>query len=114
MGRDERGFKQSLFVLTQIMSVPRPRVAIVDAGLKALALDSGMPLVVGMPDVTYERPSDDHGVLVSKDQRPFELGGKLMLIPGHCDPTVNLYDWFVGIRGDRVETLWPIARGSTS
>jgi 3-hydroxy-D-aspartate aldolase len=114
MGRDERGFKQSLFVLTQIMSVPRPRVAIVDAGLKALALDSGMPLVVGMPDVTYERPSDDHGVLVSKDQRPFELGVKLMLIPGHCDPTVNLYDWFVGIRGDRVETLWPIARGSTS
>jgi 3-hydroxy-D-aspartate aldolase len=35
------------------------------------------------------------------------------LVPGHCDPTVNLYDWYVGIRGNRVEQLWPItARGA--
>ena len=37
---------------------------------------------------------------------------KIRLVPGHCDPTVNLYDWYVGIRGNRVEALWPItARG---
>ena len=28
----------------------------------------------------------------------------MRLVPGHCDPTVNLYDWYVGIRGDRVES----------
>ncbi|HMK01701.1 MAG TPA: DSD1 family PLP-dependent enzyme, partial [Reyranella sp.] len=39
------------------------------------------------------------------------IGDKIRLIPGHCDPTVNLYDWYVGYRGDRVEALWPIARG---
>jgi hypothetical protein len=34
------------------------------------------------------------------------------LVPGHCDPTVNLYDWYVGVRNNRVEQLWPItARG---
>jgi 3-hydroxy-D-aspartate aldolase len=36
------------------------------------------------------------------------LGEKIRLIPGHCDPTVNLYDWYVAIRGNRVEQLWPI------
>jgi 3-hydroxy-D-aspartate aldolase len=41
------------------------------------------------------------------------LGDKIRLIPGHCDPTVNLYDWYVCIRGSRVEQLWPItARGA--
>ena len=41
------------------------------------------------------------------------LGDKIRLIPGHCDPTVNLYDWYVCIRGGRVEQLWPItARGA--
>ena len=41
------------------------------------------------------------------------LGDKIRLVPGHCDPTVNLYDWYVGIRGDRVESVWPItARGA--
>ena len=33
----------------------------------------------------------------------------VMLVPGHCDPTVNLYDELVCYRGDRVEALWPIA-----
>ena len=42
------------------------------------------------------------------------LARRLFLIPGHCDPTVNLYDWYVGIRGfgtpnAHVETLWPVA-----
>ena len=41
------------------------------------------------------------------------LGDKIRLVPGHCDPTVNLYDWYVAIRGDRVEAVWPItARGA--
>jgi 3-hydroxy-D-aspartate aldolase len=42
----------------------------------------------------------------------FPLGHKLKLIPGHCDPTVNMHDHFVCIRNDRVEAIWPItARG---
>jgi len=35
------------------------------------------------------------------------------LIPGHCDPTVNLHDWLVAVRGDRVEEVWTVdARGA--
>ena len=42
-----------------------------------------------------------------------EMGEKLLLVPGHCDPTVNLYDWYVCTRRGVVEALWPItARGA--
>jgi hypothetical protein len=88
--------------------------AIVDAGLKALAFDSGSPIVCDEPAATYERASDEHGRLaVSAATNRLGLGDKIRLIPGHCDPTVNLYDWYVCMRGNRVEQVWPItARGA--
>lgn len=42
------------------------------------------------------------------------LGDVVRLQPGHCDPTVNLYDWLVGYRGDTVQAVWPVARGPGS
>ncbi|PPR58450.1 MAG: D-threonine aldolase [Alphaproteobacteria bacterium MarineAlpha4_Bin2] len=106
-------FEHSLFTWVTVMSAPTEERALVDAGLKALAMDSGPPTVVDMPEVEFSRASDEHGILdISKTNRSVCLGDKLKLIPGHCDPTVNLYDWYVGYRGDRVEALWPItARG---
>lgn len=107
-------FEHSLFVYTTIMSKTRSDQIIVDAGLKALSVDSGMPQVVGMPAVSYLRASDEHGVLALDEEHDnLQVGDKIRLIPGHCDPTVNLYDWYVGVRNQRVETLWPIsARGA--
>ena len=107
-------FEHSLFVYTTIMSKTRNDQIIVDAGLKALSVDSGMPQVVGMPAVSYLRASDEHGILaLDEEHGNLNVGDKIMLIPGHCDPTVNLYDWYVGIRNEQVEALWPIsARGA--
>jgi 3-hydroxy-D-aspartate aldolase len=103
-------FAQSLFVLATVMSTPRRDLAVVDAGLKALAFDSGPPVVWNRPGVTYAGASDEHGKLVIKGEgEPPRLGEKLRLQPGHCDPTVDRYDWYVGCRGDRVECLWPVA-----
>ena len=106
-------FENSLFVYVTVMSTPTEDRALVDAGLKALAMDSGPPAVADMPEVEFRRASDEHGILdIAKTNHPVRLGEKLKLIPGHCDPTVNMYDWYVGYRGDRVEALWPIvARG---
>ena len=58
--------------------------------------------------------SDEHAVMSLEPPVPaLTVGDKLRLIPGHCDPTVNLHDWFVCLRNDRVEALWPItARGA--
>lgn len=106
-------FEHSLFVWTTVMSRPAADRAVVDAGLKASSVDSGMPRVAGMEGVEYVRASDEHGVLKLSSTCRLAVGDKLKLIPGHCDPTVNLYDFYVCVRNGRVEALWPItARGA--
>jgi 3-hydroxy-D-aspartate aldolase len=103
-------FEHALFVLATVMSRPAG-MAIVDAGLKASSVDSGMPGVWEMPGVSYTKASDEHGWLEGKALPA--LGEKVLLVPGHCDPTINLYDWYVCVRRGFVEHLWPItARGA--
>ena len=110
-------FRHSLFVLSTVISDAGGRL-ILDAGLKAYAVDSGLPHVPDAPGWQFTRASDEHGVLTPASDAPalpIAVGAKLRLIPGHCDPTVNLHEWFVGVRGGIVETLWPItARGALS
>ena len=118
-GRNQSGardfrFRHSLFVLASVMSVPGPERAVCDAGLKAFSFDSGLPLVHGREGLTYAKASDEHGVLaLAAGAVPPALGERVWLLPGHCDPTVNLYDWIVGVRHARVECVWPVsARGA--
>jgi 3-hydroxy-D-aspartate aldolase len=104
-------FDNSLFIWTSIVSSARPGYAVCDAGLKVLSVDSGLPVIHGRADLEYVNCSDEHGVIADPQNR-LGLNDKLKLIPGHCDPTCNLHDWYVGIRGRRVECLWPVsARG---
>jgi len=72
--------------------------------------------VHGRPGLEVTGVSDEHGrIRVGPDAQPLTLGEQVMLIPGHCDPTINLHDWFVGVRNGRVERLWPItARGAST
>jgi D-serine deaminase-like pyridoxal phosphate-dependent protein len=106
-------FEHSLFVWTTVMSRPSGERAIVDAGLKASSVDSGMPRVAALDGVEYIKASDEHGVLQLNGARGYAVGDKLKLIPGHCDPTVNLYDNYVCVRNGQVEAVWPItARGA--
>ena len=105
--QDPPPFRHALFVLAQVMSAPRGGVAVLDAGHKAVPTDSGFPLVHGFPGATYTGASDEHGTL--KGEGLPELGQKVRLVPGHCDPTVDRYDWYVGVRKGRVECLWPVA-----
>jgi 3-hydroxy-D-aspartate aldolase len=104
-------FENSLFILTSIMSHAKPDRAICDAGLKAQSVDSGLPKVFGREDVEYIKCSDEHGV-ISDPRGVLKINEKLKLVPGHCDPTCNVYDWYVGVRNGKVERLFPItARG---
>jgi 3-hydroxy-D-aspartate aldolase len=112
-GRPDQNFQQSLYVWATVMSHATAERAVVDAGLKALSVDSGMPLVVDLPGVEFLKASDEHGVLKLPQGSQLKVGDKIRLIPGHCDPTVNLYDWIIGVRGDKVESVWPVtARGA--
>jgi D-serine deaminase-like pyridoxal phosphate-dependent protein len=107
-------FRHALFIYATVMSHPAAERAYLDAGLKAFSVDSGLPAVCDLDGAELVRASDEHGVLaLSKPGNRPKLGDKLRLIPGHCDPTVNLYDWIVGIRNGRVESLWEVtARGA--
>jgi D-serine deaminase-like pyridoxal phosphate-dependent protein len=108
-------FEHALFVYATVMSMTQSDRAVIDAGLKTFTFESGPPVAVECAGAIYERPSDEHGNLnlAQSNTRP-GLGDKVRLIPGHCDPTVNLHDWYVGIRGmdgpaPIVESLWPVA-----
>ena len=108
---DEGEWENALFILTTVMSHSKADKAIVDAGLKAQSVDSGLPTVFGRHDVEYLKCSDEHGVVGDPDG-VLMVNDKLKLVPGHCDPTCNVHDWYVAVRGGKVETLWPVsARG---
>lgn len=108
---DQGEWENALFLLTSVMSHAKAEKAIVDAGLKAQSVDSGLPKIYGRDDVEYVKCSDEHGVVADPDQ-VLSINEKLWLVPGHCDPTCNVHDWYVGVRAGKVETLWPVsARG---
>ena len=91
-------FEHALFVKSQVMSVSGSHV-VVDAGHKSHAIDSGLPRVHGEA-LEATGCSDEHTTLRATAGAPLPaLGSTLWLIPGHCDPTVNLHDWLVGVRG---------------
>jgi 3-hydroxy-D-aspartate aldolase len=110
-GKGKSDFENALFILTTVMSKTKPGQAICDAGLKVQSVDSGQPVVFGRDDLEFLKCSDEHGVIADPNDA-LKLGDKLKLVPGHCDPTCNLHDYYVGVRGDVVECLWPVtARG---
>ncbi|ESJ04871.1 alanine racemase, partial [Cupriavidus sp. HPC(L)] len=137
-------FEHSLFIATTVMSTAAQGQVVVDAGLKSMAVDSGLPWVwerntgernAGERNagerhggqfgggrrstrLAYVAANDEHGIVrpvpAAGGELPAlpQLGEPLWLVPGHCDPTLNLYDTLVGVRDGKVESLWPIsARG---
>uniref|UniRef100_A0A383VFH8 D-serine dehydratase-like domain-containing protein n=1 Tax=Tetradesmus obliquus TaxID=3088 RepID=A0A383VFH8_TETOB len=158
LGGQQGEWQQSLWVLTQVMSVSAARAcAVVDAGLKAVSLDSGPPVLLETPNVAaglvapppgsnsssscsssgpsssssgnacgqlpavsfegveFQNGGDEHGKLLWPQAIPQlppqlpSLGTKLLLQPGHCDPTANMYDSIVAEREGTVVAVWPVA-----
>ncbi|HET9605970.1 MAG TPA: hypothetical protein VFO87_02900, partial [Nitrospira sp.] len=84
-------------IYTTVMSKAKADKAICDAGLKAQSVDSGMPTIFGRDDIKYIKCSDEHGV-IDDPGNVLKLNEKLKLVAGHCDPTVNIYDWYVCVK----------------
>ena len=112
-------FEHALFICAGVMSRPNEDKALVDAGHKAASVDSGFPLPWSLAGSEITGMSDEHGVIniASVNEKPMR-GDKILLVPGHCDPTVNLHDWYIGVRSLHgpdavVENIWPVsARGA--
>ena len=110
---DKAEWKNALFLLTSIVSTAKEGQAVCDAGLKVQSVDSGLPVIFERDDITYVTCSDEHGVIQDKENK-LKINDKLLLVPGHCDPTCNLHDWYVCVRDGIVVDLWPVsARGKT-
>ncbi|MDI4634312.1 DSD1 family PLP-dependent enzyme [Pelomonas sp. V22] len=111
-------FEHALFLASSVMSVGNGERTVLDAGLKSLAVDSGLPLIWEQghesAKLIYTSANDEHGIVQLREPgaaRP-ALGQQLWLVPGHCDPTFNLHDDLIAVRAGRVEAVWPIsARG---
>jgi D-serine deaminase-like pyridoxal phosphate-dependent protein len=96
-------FEHALFVKSQVMSSGLLH-AVCDAGHKSHAIDSGMPKVLALAptgELEYLNGGDEHGILkpAGGNQRVPRLDDIVWLIPGHCDPTVNLHNHLVGVTG---------------
>lgn len=107
-------FEHALFVKSQVIS-RGPSHAVVDAGHKAHAIDSGLPRVWGR-DLEFANGGDEHGILRPRGDALPSLGDAVWLVPGHCDPTVNLHDAYVvvsgGLETGTVSAIWQVdARG---
>ncbi len=103
-------YANALTILSTVISRPTPTRAVVDAGLKSLSTDSGMPEPKGLPGVTYQPGGDEHGIL-RWDARAglLNIGDRLELIPSHIDTTINLHDVYYAHREGKLEAIWPVS-----
>ncbi|CAE8597395.1 unnamed protein product [Polarella glacialis] len=115
---DKVKFEPVLHCLATVMSRPLPERAVLDAGTKALDLGCGPPRFVGTKPgtATYRSGGDEHGIIdlsgAAVESDMFKVGSVVWVQPSHCDPTVNLHDWFVLHRDGIVQDCVPIeARG---
>jgi len=109
-GEQINEFKQSLFIKAAVLSKPEDNRCVLDAGLKAYSTDSGLPVVHDIENTEVLGAADEHTNIRFDNSLPVpEIGESISLLPSHCDPTVNLHDWLIGIRNNQVQTIWPIA-----
>lgn len=113
-GADASPFDTALFVDARVVSATGPGIATIDAGFKALATDGGPPrIAAGAEGAQFAFMGDEHGALIGPDadtQR--SIGDLVTLMVPHCDPTVNLYDFYHVVDGDTLVDIWPVsARG---
>jgi 3-hydroxy-D-aspartate aldolase len=109
-------FAPSLTVTTTVMNNRFPGRLTTDAGTKALTLNTPPADVVGEAGLANVAGSDEFGSIrfTAPPSKDYQIGDRLELVVPHCDPVVNLYDRIHGIRGDRVEVVWPVtARGKS-
>lgn len=103
------GLSSALSVLATVASRPTLDRAVLDSGRKTLNPDIQLPIVKGWPDASVKRLSAEHCELTLGPQsQNLRIGDKVELVVGYADFTTPLHDYFFGIRGDRVETIWPI------
>jgi len=107
----------ALTVLATVVSTAVPGQAVIDAGTKALGREpmrggagDGFGALLDHPEVVVKSMSEEHGILdlAATSWRP-SVGDVVRVVPNHVCIVVHLNDVIYGLRGDAVETSWPVA-----
>ncbi len=108
-------YEFSLFLRTSVISANQSRHVTIDAGFKCLATDGPLPRERGAPRdaKSYQFFGDEFGMIMPGDAASrLAVGDHVDLVTPHCDPTVNLHDFYHVVDGDTLVDIWPIdARG---
>jgi D-serine deaminase-like pyridoxal phosphate-dependent protein len=104
-------FTPAAKVLATVTSRPEPGTAIVDAGQKAVGIDTGLPLARDVPDATVVALSAEHGRLrlQGESDGKIALADKIWLTPWDIGTCVNLYDYIHAARDNTLEVVWDVA-----
>lgn len=103
------GFEQALTLLTTVISTRNQQRLIVDAGLKAITKEFGMPVVASIEGAVVSDLSEEHGTIECAKPSQLHVGDKIEMIPSHGCTTVNLHDIFHVLEENRLIGIWPIA-----
>jgi D-serine deaminase-like pyridoxal phosphate-dependent protein len=118
VGDGSAPFETALMVDARVISASHPFMSTVDAGFKAFATEAGAPPIRSgaAGGAVYHFMGDEHGCIIPPaGATPPPLGEVVTFAAPHCDPTVNLYDFYHAVRGDTLAAVWPIeARGRSA
>ena len=108
-------FEQALTLHASVVSANHAGFVTLDAGTKAIATDAGEPMVLAgaHPDSRYRFKGDEFGRLdLPEGAAVPAIGSAVVLVPSHCDPTVNLHGVYHLIRQGQSAGTWSVdARG---
>ena len=109
----------AISVLCTVVSHTAPSRLTIDGGSKTFSGDFGSvgpgrsaPTIARAVDrpIVVERFNEEHGM--ARAEGDVVLGEKIRFLPYHACTCANMTDEIVGVRGDRVEVVWPVrARG---
>ena len=106
---DDLPFELAFAIHATVMSRPRDGQCAADAGLKAIASDHGLPELHGVDGGKVLFLSDEHATIAIPPESSIAPGDRIVLLPPHIDPTINLHDVLWAADGDEVVDVWPIA-----
>ena len=103
-------FKQSLTLLAMVTSVQAVGRSIIDAGLKVLTTDNGMPELISPDGLKLLNLNEEHGIIgVDAEKVQPKVGMYVEIIPSHACTTVNLHDRYYVIQDDQLIDIWEIS-----
>ena len=102
-------FEQALTVIARVISVRGADHAVIDAGMKTLTTEFGLPQVVYPQGWVLARLSEEHGILSRQGGEPLARGDLVEIVPSHGCTTINLHAAYTVLRKGVVEAIWPIA-----